>query len=57
MGFRWGCLSAYGTTVLAEGVETQGQLECLTTCGCDRFQGYYFSRPLSALALSEYIEK
>ncbi|WP_276669138.1 bifunctional diguanylate cyclase/phosphodiesterase [Thalassolituus oleivorans] len=47
----------YGTTVLAEGVETQGQLECLTTCGCDRFQGYYFSRPLSALALSEYIEK
>jgi diguanylate cyclase (GGDEF)-like protein len=34
--------------VVAEGVETAGQLEFLTAHGCDRTQGYLFSRPLSA---------
>lgn len=47
----------YDTSVLAEGVETQGQLECLEACGCDCYQGYYFSRPLNAVALSEFINK
>lgn len=31
---------------LAEGVETEGQLELLVNFGCEKFQGYYFSRPL-----------
>ena len=35
-------------TVVAEGVETQGQLMLLKNAGCDIVQGYYFSRPLSA---------
>tara|TARA_Y100001937_G_C7006968_1_gene279140 strand:+ start:229 stop:387 length:159 start_codon:yes stop_codon:yes gene_type:complete len=34
-------------TVLAEGVETEEQLQCLITCGCDHFQGYLFARPLA----------
>ncbi len=33
--------------VVAEGVETQQQLEYLQRQGCDEVQGYYLSRPLS----------
>jgi CheY-like chemotaxis protein len=32
--------------VLAEGVETEGQLSLLVANGCDKFQGYWFSPPL-----------
>jgi diguanylate cyclase (GGDEF)-like protein len=34
--------------VVAEGVETEAQLAFLREQGCDEYQGYYFSRPLSA---------
>ena len=33
-------------SVVAEGVETQKQLDCLQEIGCDYVQGYLFSRPL-----------
>lgn len=33
-------------SVIAEGVERQEQLICLQEQGCDKIQGYYFSRPL-----------
>jgi EAL domain-containing protein (putative c-di-GMP-specific phosphodiesterase class I)/amino acid transporter/GGDEF domain-containing protein len=32
--------------VVAEGVETEGQLKLLRKAGCNLVQGYYFSRPL-----------
>jgi CheY-like chemotaxis protein len=32
--------------VVAEGVETEGQLYFLKSNGCDEMQGYYFARPL-----------
>ena len=34
-----------GMTTIAEGVETQEQLEYLTHCNCDKFQGFLYSRP------------
>lgn len=37
---------------VAEGVETQGQLGFLSLNKCDAVQGYYFSRPIAADALS-----
>jgi EAL domain-containing protein (putative c-di-GMP-specific phosphodiesterase class I) len=36
--------------VVAEGVETEAQLDALKTLGCDAFQGYLFSRPIPAEA-------
>jgi diguanylate cyclase (GGDEF)-like protein len=35
-----------GLHVVAEGVETQQQLEFLASVGCDEMQGYFFSRPV-----------
>ena len=32
--------------VVAEGVETAGQLDFLVSNGCERFQGYHFGRPV-----------
>ncbi len=42
--------------ILAEGVETQEQKEILTAFGCDRFQGYYFSKPLNKEALLAFLK-
>jgi len=38
--------------VLAEGVETEGQLSLLASQGCDQVQGYWFSRPVPAPAFA-----
>lgn len=41
--------------VVAEGVETDAQLEFLRRNGCDEFQGYLFSRPVSATEMTEML--
>jgi EAL domain-containing protein (putative c-di-GMP-specific phosphodiesterase class I) len=41
--------------VLAEGVETQPQLDILRDQGCDAIQGYYFSQPLPAERVEQLI--
>lgn len=43
--------------VIAEGVETKEQLDFLNAHGCDIVQGFWFSRPLSALDMKELFLK
>ena len=42
--------------VVAEGVETQEQLDFLRIRGCDEMQGYFYSRPLAADAFMEFVK-
>jgi diguanylate cyclase (GGDEF)-like protein/PAS domain S-box-containing protein len=46
--------SSLGMQTIAEGVETEGQLEFLRSEGCDEVQGYYFSRPLAPSAFESF---
>ena len=43
--------------VVAEGVETQSQLDTLKKMGCEVIQGYYFSKPVPAEEFEKFIEK
>jgi EAL domain-containing protein (putative c-di-GMP-specific phosphodiesterase class I) len=43
---------AFSLPVVAEGVETAAQLEALRALGCERAQGFLFSRPVEAGALA-----
>jgi len=47
----------FGATVTAEGVETKEQADFLKRITCDEIQGYYYSRPLSPVALEEFLKK
>jgi diguanylate cyclase (GGDEF)-like protein len=40
-----------GLTVVAEGIETERQMDYLTALGCEHGQGYLFSRPVPAAEL------
>jgi EAL domain-containing protein (putative c-di-GMP-specific phosphodiesterase class I) len=41
---------------VAEGIETASQSDLVQTLGCDRGQGYYFSRPLTADQLTDWAQ-
>ena len=41
--------------VVAEGVETQAQAQCLRELGCDEMQGYLLSRPMPPAALQAWV--
>jgi EAL domain-containing protein (putative c-di-GMP-specific phosphodiesterase class I) len=41
-------------TAIAEGVETQEEVDYLKEVGCDVFQGFHFSKPIS---VSEFESK
>jgi len=41
--------------VIAEGVETSEQFECLVNKGCDVIQGYWVSRPLDPQAVEDLL--
>ena len=42
--------------VVAEGVETAGQLAFLSALKCDQIQGYYYARPMPWADLLDYLE-
>ncbi|MBQ9457944.1 MAG: GGDEF domain-containing protein [Bacilli bacterium] len=48
--------SRLGMRTLTEGVETQEAVKFLKEAGCERFQGYYFSKPISKEDLRKKID-
>ena len=45
-----------GLTVIAEGVEEQGQMAILNRLGCDQAQGYLLGRPLPAAEIAAVVQ-
>lgn len=43
--------------VIAEGVETEQQIEFLQSAGCSMMQGYYFSKPMSRADLDLWLQQ
>lgn len=50
-----GMAHAMNATVVAEGVETEKQLQALRTVGCEYAQGFYFAHPAPPHALEELL--
>lgn len=48
-------VKAMGMELVAEGVENEEHIRLLTELGCDFFQGYYYSRPVSGKMFLEKI--
>jgi len=48
---------AFGLTTIAEGVETQEQLDFLWQSGCDQSQGYLHSKPVTAEEFAALLER
>ena len=44
-------------TSVAEGVETAGQLEMLTTMGCDAVQGFLLAQPMEADEFARFVQR
>lgn len=45
-----------GVKIIAEGVESEEQLNILKKIKCDIIQGYYYSKPLRPMELNDFIE-
>jgi len=46
-----------GLDIIAEGVETQEQVQFLSECGCDTVQGFYYAKPMTVSELNEKYNK
>jgi EAL domain-containing protein (putative c-di-GMP-specific phosphodiesterase class I)/PleD family two-component response regulator len=44
-----------GMSVIAEGIESADQLACIRQLGCDNYQGFLFSKPLTSQAFAELV--
>lgn len=45
-----------GLGTVAEGIETEGQARLMAELGCDKGQGYLYSKPLEAPALVDWVQ-
>ena len=52
-----GMLHNAGFMVVAEGLETENQVQKATEIGVDRIQGFYYARPMCERDLIEFLEK
>jgi len=52
-----GVAQGLGLNVVAEGVETEGQLQALIAAGCPMMQGYLFSRPVPASDVESFLNR
>jgi len=52
-----GIAKSMNLDLIAEGVETESQLEFLKAEGCKLIQGFFFSKPLSAENAREYLQQ
>jgi EAL domain-containing protein (putative c-di-GMP-specific phosphodiesterase class I) len=52
-----GLAHSIGVPVVAEGVEDEATLEQIRELGCDKVQGYYFSRPLPPADLEQWLAR
>lgn len=50
-----GIARGLGLAVVAEGIETSDQLECLAAAGCDSGQGYLIGRPVPSADLDQLL--
>lgn len=46
-----------GIDLIAEGIETKGQMEALKDLNCDYGQGYFFAKPLNSQAAQELLSQ
>jgi EAL domain-containing protein (putative c-di-GMP-specific phosphodiesterase class I) len=46
-----------GMSIIAEGIEKKEQSEMLKKMGCDKIQGYFYSRPIPEQDVLEYLSK
>lgn len=44
-------------SVVAEGIETKEQMQCLKSLGCEEGQGFFFSTPLSVVETTKLLEQ
>ncbi|WP_051906953.1 PAS domain S-box protein [Methylomarinum vadi] len=48
---------ALNLVVIAEGVESEAQLEVLGALGCDEAQGYFFGKPMPAAEMEQFLKR
>jgi diguanylate cyclase (GGDEF)-like protein/PAS domain S-box-containing protein len=52
-----GIATSLHMSVIAEGVETEAQLDFLRGCGCNEIQGYFYCKPLPSDLATEFLLK